>query len=141
MSLSEIVAAVQPHLPVIAWAVALLIGVGALAANNQLNIFLRETVAAVYRVAIKAASDLGDEGLRWLRSEEGIAFRRDLAARAYDAIPSALGPVPVGVIKLLVSRDQFAGLVENAFEEIVALADKLELEKEAEKLADRLFME
>lgn len=141
MNLSEIWVVVQPHLPVIAWAVAVLAGIAALAANHSLNIFLRETVAAVYRVAIKAAADLGDEGLRWLRSEEGIAYRRGLAARAYDAIPSNLGPVPVGLLKLLVSREQFAGLVENAFEEIVALADKLELEKEAEKLADRLFME
>lgn len=141
MSLDEVWAITQTYLPIIVWVAAVIIGIFALAVNHDLNLFLRDTVAAVYRVAIRAASDLGDEGLRWLRSEDGITFRKKLAARAYDTIPSHIGPVPVGMVKLLISREQFADLVENAFEEIVILADRLELVKETDTQTDQLFME
>lgn len=140
MTLSEVLTLVQPYLPVVAWVLVAAAGIGVMAANHRLHSFLRETVAAVYRVAIHAASELGDGGLRWLRSEDGINFRKRLAKRAYAAIPGSLGPVPVGMVKLLISEEQFIALVEGAFEEVVALAEKLELEKEAEKLADRMFL-
>lgn len=105
---------------------ALCVLVGTLLARDEFSSYLRETVAAVYRVALHAAAGLG--GLEWLRSPEGIAYRRDLAARAYDVLPLRLGPIPIGIVKLWLSREQFAALVEAAFVEVVALAERLEAE-------------
>ena len=97
-----------------------------LAARRQLANHTNRTVAAVYRVAIRAAAHMGDEGIAWLRSENGILARQQIAAQAYDLLPARLGPVPIGVVKLVVTREQFIRAVEAAFEEMVALADRLE---------------
>ena len=63
--------------------IVLVLGYLVLLVDNRLNGFVRKTVAAVYRVAIRAAVELEDEGLSWLRSEEGIAFRRGLVGSAW----------------------------------------------------------
>jgi len=100
------------------------LGIAALV-NEKLNAQARRAVAAVYRVAIHLAAEYGIE---WLRSEEGIRFRRELAERTYDALPDRIGPVPVGLIKLVVSRERWCELVEAAFQDMVELARKLETE-------------
>lgn len=102
----------------------------ALAVQGKLRGAARATVSAVYRVAIRAANVLEAEGMAWLRSADGIAYRRQLADLAYDSLPASVGPVPVGLVKLLVSRERWVRLVEAAFEEAVKLAEKLELPDE-----------
>jgi hypothetical protein len=121
---------IQPYLPYILGALPFVLGVVALLVQGHLQGFARETVAAVYRVAIHAANDLQDEGLSWLRSEAGIAYRRRLAESAYDALPATVRGIPVGLVKAIVSRETFVGLVEAAFVEIAGLAEKLELPEE-----------
>jgi len=85
------------------------------------------TVSAVYRAAIHAATELKEEGIEWVRSPAGIAFRKELAEKAYDCLPARLGPVPVGLVKLVVSRERWVALVESAFAEAVVVAERLEL--------------
>ena len=121
---------IQPYLPYILGALPFVLGVVSLLVQGRLQSFARETVAAVYRVAIHAANDLQDEGLGWLRSEAGIAYRRRLAEGAYDALPATVRGIPVGLVKAIVSRETFVGLVESAFGEIAGLAEKLELSEE-----------
>ena len=121
---------VTPYLPYVGAALPFIFGIIALAVQGRLHGFIRETVAAVYRVAIHAANTLEDEGIAWLKSEAGIAYRRQLAEDAYGLLPARIGPVPVGLVKLVVSREAFCAMVESAFAEIVALAEKLELPEE-----------
>lgn len=116
-----------PLLPYLGVVMLLALGGLALHTQGQLDNFVRATVSAVYRVAIAAAAELSDTGLAWLRSEDGINFRKGLVQQAYDYIPARIGPVPVGLIKMLISRDQFAALVERAFEEMVELAEELQV--------------
>lgn len=94
--------------------------------RQNFEVILRNTIAAVYRVAISTAAGFGDDGIRWLRSDAGVAFRKNLAARAYDALPGNVGPVPIGIIKAFVSRERFIQLVDAAFAEIVDFADSLD---------------
>lgn len=110
--------------------IASIAGLVSLAINHRLNTFAREVVAAVYRVSIRAANELQEEGIAWLRSEEGIAYRKMLARAAYASLPERLGPVPVGLVRKLITEDQFCALVESAFQSIVELADNLELPPE-----------
>lgn len=130
MSIESVLEAIRPYLPHLLAVLPFLAGVIALAAQHRLDDFARETVAAVYRVAIHAANELQDEGLTWLRSEAGIAYRKELAGRAYDLLPERIGVVPVGLVKLVISREAFQNLVEGAFQEMAKLADRLELPEE-----------
>ncbi len=127
MSIESVLEAIRPYLP---YLLVFLAGVIVLAVQHRLDNFARETVAAVYRVAIHAASELQDEGLEWLRSEAGIAYRKELAGRAYDLLPERVGVVPVGFVKLVISREKFCEMVEAAFQKIVKVADRLELPEE-----------
>lgn len=125
----EFLRALLPYLPI---ALPILAGVIGLAVRGKLNDFAQATVAAAYRVGIHAADTLADEGIAWLRSEAGVAYRRHLAERAYDLLPDRLGPVPVGLVRLVVSREQWCSMVEAAFEQAVAMADSLELPHETQ---------
>ena len=107
-----------------------MLGVIALAVRGELKGFARETVAAAYRVGIHAASVLEDQGIEWLKSDAGVAYRRHLAELAYDALPATIKGVPVGLVKTLVSRERWCELVEEAFQAAVSIADKLELPEE-----------
>src|SRR5258706_9323067 len=102
-SLPGLLAAAGPYLPIIAALLPFVLGLIALLVQGRLKGFARETVAAVYRVAIHAANELQDEGLTWLRSEAGIAYRRRLAESAYDALPDTVRGIPIGLVKLVVS--------------------------------------
>ena len=119
-----------PYIPYVVYAVLLLVCVAAVEFRGKLKGLTREVVAAVYRVAIHAASSLQGEGITWLQSDAGVAYRRQLAARAYEALPGSVGPVPVGLVKLFVSEPQWGALVEEGFQAVVHLADKLELPEE-----------
>lgn len=102
-----------------------LIGLVVLAVRGKLVGLARQTVGAVYRLGINAAYQLSEEGIDWLKSESGIAYRKHLAELAYNSLPAFIGPVPVGLVKQLVSLEQWCRLVENVFEDIVVLADNL----------------
>lgn len=95
--------------------------------ENGLKGAANQTVAAVYRAAIHAATELKEEGVEWVRSEDGINFRKTLAESAYDLLPARVGPVPVGLVKLVLSREKWVALVEKAFQEMVKTADRLEM--------------
>lgn len=128
--MEQVLNVVQPYLPYVAYALPFVFGLVALAVSGRLNKFAQETVSAVYRVAIHVASELQDEGLAWLRSEAGVAYRKELASRAYDAVPATVYGVPVGLVKLVVSREVFCAMVERAFNEMAELAERLELPEE-----------
>lgn len=121
---------ITPYLPYIAAVLPFVLGLVALLVQGRLNGFAHETVAAVYRVAIRAASTLQDEGLEWLRSDAGIEYRRHLAEAAYDALPPTIRGIPVGLVKTLITRERWVALVESAFQEAVVLAERLELPAE-----------
>lgn len=112
----------EPWVPLILTAFPFVVWFVSLLVHNKLNLFARETVAAVYRAAILTASSLHDNNLQWLRGPSGIAYRKNLARRAYDMIPSRVGIVPIGILKVFVTRDQFADMVEHAFREITTIA-------------------
>lgn len=95
---------------------------------NKLNLHAQQAVSAAYRVAIKLAEGMCEEAGLWLRSEEGKAFRKRIADAAYDALPATIGPVPVGLVKLYVSRETFNTLVQRAFDKMAVLSDQLEEE-------------
>jgi hypothetical protein len=98
--------------------------------RGELDDYARSTVAAVYRGGIHAADALADEGIAWLKGDTGIAYRRHLAELAYDNLPATIWGIPVGVVKTFVSREVWCGLVEDAFQSAVSIAEKLELPKE-----------
>jgi len=106
-------------LPVIAGGIGLLL-------EGRLKGETQRVVGAVYRVSIKAARDFEEQGLAWLVSPDGVAFRKGLAENAYDALPARVGWLPVGILKSFVSRELFVVWVEKAFVEMVELADRLE---------------
>lgn len=94
--------------------------------NHTIDGFARSVVGAVYRAALRTANELADDSAVWLRSEDGINYRKALAQKAYDAIPASIGPIPVGLIKLVIPQATFDRLVQNAFDEICELADRLQ---------------
>lgn len=122
----EIIETIRPHLPVILGLVLPVILGLLLGGQARLDTFVRETVAAVYRVAIHSADVLGAEGIAWLRGEAGITYRKALAAEAYRHLPSRIGGLPVGIIKVYLTEERFCQLIEVAFQEVVKLADQLE---------------
>lgn len=141
MELTQLIEVISSFVPYILLAAVLALGGVLLHSQGQFDNFLRTTVSAVYRVAIAAAAELSDTGLQWLRSEDGINYRKGLVYQAYDLIPPRLGPVPVGLLKLLVSREQFASLVEQAFQEMADLAEELKPPADIDPTLQRLFPE
>jgi hypothetical protein len=85
-----------------------------------------EGVAAAYRVAIHAAVEWQDDGTARLRGSEGVQLRKQLAGAAYDALPARIWVLPVGLVKLVVSREKWCGWVSEAFDNMVDLAERLE---------------
>ena len=111
------------------------IAVAIIAANETLSRYARSAVAGGYRVGLAVAETLEDEALRWLRSEDGAEFRKQMAVRAYDALPGTIGAIPVGMVKMVVSRDMFSSWVDRAFEEMADLVDGLVDEEEINQIA------
>lgn len=126
MNLQDVLTLVQPYLPYVGPLLLIVVGVVHPYVTHRLEKFARATVSAVYRVALRVAAELADEGLDWLRSPAGVAFRKNLAGEAYDLMPARVGPLPIGLIKLAVSREQWCSWVELAFQEAVELAEKLD---------------
>ena len=85
-----------------------------------------EGVAGAYRVAIRAAVEFQGEGIDWLRGPQGILLRQRLADAAYDCLPSTIWGIPVGLVKLVVSREWWRSWVEEAFDGVCDLAEDLE---------------
>ena len=121
---------IELYLPAIAFVVVTLVGGIVLHTQGKLKQFAREAVAGAYRVGLHAAAALAAEGIDWLRSDAGIEFRKTLAGNAYDALPATVGVVPVGLVKVYLSRERWCRLVEDAFQRITVLADALELPEE-----------
>ena len=130
--MEAILEAVRPYLPFIYALLPVVLGLASLALQGKLKGYAQQTVAAVYRVSIHAAAELQEEGLGWLRSEDGIAFRKELAEKAYDVLPAKIGPVPVGILKAVISRERFCIWVEQAFQEMAELAGRLEFPVEVQ---------
>lgn len=84
-----------------------------------------KTIAAVYRAALDRASTFKDEGVHWIWSDEGKAFRRELAIKSYAVLPDRIGGIPTGLIRLAVSEAQWIVLVDHAFAKMVELAGEL----------------
>lgn len=84
-----------------------------------------QTIAAVYRVALQEARRFEGMGVEWIRSPDGIAFRKEMAEKAYDLLPANVGPVPVGLLKLFVKREVWVAYVEKTFIEVTDLAHEL----------------
>jgi hypothetical protein len=91
-----------------------------------------KAVGAAYRVAIHEAVEWSEDGIAWLRGSQGVALRRKLANAAYDALPMRIWVIPVGLVKLVVNREKWCSWVDGAFEEMVEMAEKLELPKVVE---------
>ena len=106
------------------------LGLLVLAVRGKLVGLAKETVGAVYRLGINAAYQLSEEGIDWLKSESGIAYRKHLAELAYNSLPAFIGPVPIGLVKQWVSLAVWCRLVERVFEEIADVADNLIIPEE-----------
>ena len=134
--MENLISTVTPYLPAVGFALLVVVGLGYLYATHRLEGFARATVSAVYRVALHAATELAEEGLDWLRSPAGVAYRKNLAAEAYDLLPTRVGPLPIGLIKLMVSQEQWCAWVEAAFQEAVEMAAKLAWLEETKVISD-----
>jgi hypothetical protein len=121
-NLKAFLSVIEPHLPLIGLLLSVVLSLVSVWAKGDLDNFVRETVAAVYRVAIKVAEELKHDGLDWLLSEEGVAYRKALVLDFYSHLPDRLGPVPIGLLKPLLPATTFVDLVEQAFQRVVALA-------------------
>ena len=102
-------------LPVLIGAVGFVLTLAVVFVPRQLAM---KAVAAVYRASLSVAEDCG--GLEWLKSPEGVAYRKLLVRRVY-----ALAPSPVVPWKLFVSEEAFCALVEVAFVRMLVLATTL----------------
>lgn len=118
------------HWPLLAGVALLALLVTLIAVNHKARALAAQAVSAAYKVGLTLAGQAGVEALEWLATEDGAQFRRQLAIRAYDALPVRVGPVPVGLLKLWVSERQFVQMVDAAFLEMREVADSLMAETE-----------
>lgn len=89
----------------------------------------RQAVAAAYRNALKAAEQLQETGVAWLTSEDGAAYRKAIVNKAYDALPTTVYGLPVGVlVTAIITREAFARMVDQAFVDMLQLAARLDLD-------------
>ena len=78
--------------------------------------FIYKAIQSAYKVSELAVDELGER--------LAGADKKALALAAYDMLPPSLGKFPVGLVKTLISRDQFAALVEVAFVEFLEFYDE-----------------
>jgi hypothetical protein len=126
MNVYKIAEFLKDYWAFIALILPFLVGGVGLLLNGRLKGEAQRVVGAVYRAAIHEALETSEGGADWLISPYGVEFRKKLIERAYDCLPDHIGFVPVGLIKAFVSREQFVTLVERAFIDMVAVADRLE---------------
>lgn len=124
-SMEEMLRAAEPYLPYALVALPLLVGLVGVSVRYRVRGFARETIGAVYRVALQTADELQDAGIAWIKSDDGIAFRKQLAECAYDLLPARLGPIPLGILKMVYPRERFCLLIETLFSRMVATAEEL----------------
>ena len=128
--MDQLLSTIQAYLPYAVYLIPVIAGICALLAHGRFKGFARDAVAAAYRMAIATVEQVEDIGIEWLQSAEGKDFRRAIALRAYDALPNTMFGVPTGLIKVFVSRDQWAAIVQAAFDEMVDLAKKIDFPDE-----------
>ncbi len=69
--------------------------------------FAFQAICGAFKMSERAADELGE-------TMDGID-KKKVADAAYDLLPDTLNGIPVGVIKLVISREKFAELVEDAY--------------------------
>lgn len=119
---------IQEYGYLIAYIAPIVIGLIIAAVQGRLSDYARETVGAVYRLGLRAAEDFREQGLEWLRSAEGVQYRRQLAESAYDALPATIRGIPIGIVKTFISRDRWADMVEIIFQDISAFSERFDNE-------------
>ena len=131
VSLETAAALVLPYVtvPNILGLALVLVGAAVYVIRRDARVLARQAVAAAYRNALKAAEQLQEEGIRWLLSDEGASYRKAVVNRAYDLLPTTIGPVPVGVVvRTLITRERFAQMVEAAFCEALEVARRIDID-------------
>jgi hypothetical protein len=99
-------------------------------ATHTLNSTAQKAVSAAYKVGIGLAANMCEDGVEWLRSDESKEFRRQIAVSAYCLLPVKIGPIPVGLIKVVITEDRFCAIVQHAFDEMAELAEQFEQQLE-----------
>lgn len=73
--------------------------------------------------AIMAAYKTSEIAVDEIQQRMRGADKAAIAAAVYDMLPPKIGNVPLDVVKMAVSRDRFASLVEAAFNEFDAFVE------------------
>jgi hypothetical protein len=87
-------------------------------------------VAKAIMMAYKASEQLIDAGQERLRGID----KKKLADAAYDMLPNMIYvpvggnviPIPIHIVKQLISKERFAGLVQYYFDEFMAWYDRVQ---------------
>jgi hypothetical protein len=77
-----------------------------------------KAIAGAYKLSERASDELG-------MRIEGLD-KKAIADAMYDALPKQIGNVPLGMVKLVISRKRFADLVQFAFDEFLKFYDSQE---------------
>jgi hypothetical protein len=77
-----------------------------------------KAIAGAYKLSERASDELG-------MRIEGLD-KKAIADAMYDALPKQIGNVPLGMVKLVISRKRFAQLVQFAFDEFLKFYDSQE---------------
>lgn len=89
--------------------------------NEQQNYPFEAQIEAVllpYLVhAVMAAYRLSERGMDEVQARLHGVDKAAVAAAVYDLLPAEVGPFPIGVIKAIVSRERFAVLVDDVFQQ------------------------
>ena len=75
-----------------------------------------QAIASAYKMSEYAVDEIGER----LSGPEKHQF----ALAIYDLLPARVGNFPVGILKTLVGREQFAGLVQIAFDQFMVFYDE-----------------
>ena len=80
--------------------------------------------------AIFAGESIALDAMEGAKIAVAGADRAKIANAVYDALPAALWigktPIPVGAVKAVVSREQFAALIENVYQQTQVFISKNE---------------
>lgn len=77
-----------------------------------------KAIAGAYKLSERASDEVG-------MRIEGLD-KKAIANAMYDALPEKIGNVPIGMVKLVISRKRFAQLVQIAFDEFLKFYDSQE---------------
>jgi hypothetical protein len=80
--------------------------------------WIYKAIAGAYKLSERASDEVG-------MRIEGLD-KKGIADAMYDALPKQIGNVPLGMVKLVISRERFAQLVQLAFDEFLEFYDSQE---------------